>query len=127
MVLVALYLGRRGSIFGKQIRNNKSSVCFVLPISFFIKNRNKSVKEEILKYFSTVTIYQNNKKWSSKNIPCCFAIFTNSKKYKNNIVVVHQKDSDINKQIFNIKDIHEELIPLENLNDYEKEKEIKGE
>ncbi|MEK6817552.1 MAG: hypothetical protein AABX80_02005, partial [Nanoarchaeota archaeon] len=69
----------------KHIKDKNSSIGYVLPISFFIKNKNKSVKEEILKHFSTIIIYQNDKIWFDRNIPCCFAIFTNIKKLENKI------------------------------------------
>ena len=94
----------------KHLQKGDSSIGFVLPISFFIKNRNKSVKEELLKYFSTVIIYQNDKVWFDKNIPCCFAIFTNSDKLKNKIVLIYENGKK-NEEIFDIKNIHEELIP----------------
>src|SRR3989339_624334 len=94
----------------KHLQKGDSSIGFVLPISFFIKNRNKSVKDELLKYFSTVIIYQNDKVWFDKNIPCCFAIFTNSDKLKNKIVLVYENGKK-NEEVFGIKNIHEELIP----------------
>lgn len=94
----------------KHLQKGDSSIGFVLPISFFIKNRNKSVKEELLKYFSTVIIYQNDKVWFDKNIPCCFAIFSNSDKLKNKIVLIYENGKK-NEEIFDIKNIHEELIP----------------
>jgi len=81
-----------------------------LPISFFIKNKNKSVKDEILKYFSTIIIYQNDKIWFDRNIPCCFAIFANIKKLKDKIIVIYE-NSIKNEEVFDIKNIHEELIP----------------
>jgi len=94
----------------KHLKNNSSSIGFVLPISFFIKNRNKSVKNEILKYFSTIIIYQNDKVWFDRHIPCCFAFFTNIKKFKNQIIIIFENDRK-HKEIFNIRKIHEELIP----------------
>ncbi len=94
----------------KHIKDKNSSIGYVLPISFFIKNKNKSVKEEILKYFSTIIIYQNDKIWFDRNIPCCFAIFTNIKKLENKIIVIYE-NSVKNEEVFNIKNIHEELIP----------------
>lgn len=94
----------------KHLKGNDSSIGFVLPISFFIKNRNKSIKNELLKYFSTIIIYQNDKAWFDKNIPCCFAFFTNSDKLKNKIVLLYENGKK-NEEVFNIKDIHEELIP----------------
>ncbi|MDP3057083.1 MAG: Eco57I restriction-modification methylase domain-containing protein [bacterium] len=94
----------------KHLQDNNSSIGFVLPISFFIKNRNKSIKNELLKYFSTIIIYQNDKVWFDKNIPCCFAVFTNSDKLKNKIVLIYENGKK-NKEVFSINNIHEELIP----------------
>ena len=94
----------------KHLQDNNSSIGFVLPISFFIKNRNKSTKNELLKYFSTVIIYQNDKTWFDKNIPCCFAVFTNSEKLKNKIILIYE-NSTKNEEMFDINNIHEELIP----------------
>jgi len=94
----------------RHLKNNDSSIAFVLPISFFIKNKNKNVKNEILRYFSTIIIYQNDKVWFDRNIPCCFAIFTNLEKLKNKIIVIYE-NSTKNEEIFDISNIHEELIP----------------
>lgn len=94
----------------KHIKDKNSSIGYVLPISFFIKNKNKSVKEEILKHFSTIIIYQNDKIWFDRNIPCCFTIFTNIKKLENKIIVIYE-NSVQNEEVFDIKNMHEELIP----------------
>lgn len=94
----------------KHLKNNNSSIGFVLPISFFIKNKNKSVKNEILKYSSTIIIYQNDKVWFDHHIPCCFAIFTNIKKLNNRIILIFENNKE-NKEFLDIKDTHEELIP----------------
>lgn len=94
----------------KHIKDKNSSIGYVLPVSFFIKNKNKSVKEEILKYFSTIIIYQNDKIWFDRNIPCCFAIFTNIKELRNKIIVIYE-NSTKNEEVFDIKNIYEELIP----------------
>lgn len=94
----------------KHIKDEDSSIGFVLPISFFIKNKNKSVKDEVLKYFSTIIIYQNDKIWFDRNIPSCFAIFTNIKNLKNKITVIYENTVK-NEEVFDIKNIHEELIP----------------
>ena len=94
----------------KHLKNKQSSIGFVLPISFFIKNKNKSVKNEILKYFSTIIIYQNDKIWFDYHIPCCFAIFTNIQKLKNQIILIFENNKK-NEEVFDIKHIHEELIP----------------
>ena len=94
----------------KHLKNPASSIGFVLPISFFIKNKNKNIKNEILKHFSTVIIYQNDKVWFDRNIPCCFAIFTNSKRLKNKIILIYENSTKY-EEVFNISNIHEELIP----------------
>ncbi len=94
----------------KHLKNKNSTIGFVLPISFFIKNKNKNVKNEILKYFSTIIVYQNDKIWFDRNIPCCFAIFANTEKLKNKIVAIYENATK-NKEVFDIKNINEELIP----------------
>ena len=94
----------------KHLKDTNSSIAFVLPISFFIKNKNKNIKNEILKYFSTIIIYQNDKIWFDRNIPCCFAVFTNSENLKNKIILNYE-NRDKNEEIFDLKNIHEELIP----------------
>lgn len=94
----------------KHLKNNDSTIAFVLPISFFIKNRNKEVKEKIINKFSTVIIYQNDQIWFDRNIPCCFAIFTNTKKFKDKLIVIYENGKK-NEEVFDISNIHEELIP----------------
>lgn len=94
----------------KHLKNSDSSVAFVLPISFFIKNKNKNIKNELLKYFSTIIIYQNDQVWFDKNIPCCFAIFTNVDELKNKIILNYENGSN-NEEIFDIENFNEELIP----------------
>ena len=94
----------------KHLKDNNSSIAFVLPISFFIKNRNKDIKEKILEQFSTIIIYQNDKVWFNYHIPCCFAIFTNAGQYQNKIIVTYE-NSEVHETIFDIDKIHKELIP----------------
>lgn len=94
----------------KHLKGKESSIGFVLPISFFIKNKNKSIKNEIQKYFSTIIIYQNDQIWFDRNIPCCFAIFTNIESLKNKIVALYE-NGERHEEIFDIKNINEELIP----------------
>ncbi|MFA5755419.1 MAG: hypothetical protein WC909_03665 [Candidatus Paceibacterota bacterium] len=94
----------------KHLKNKDSSIGFVLPISFFIKNKNKNAKEEIKNKFSTIIIYQNDKVWFDRNIPCCFAIFTNTENLKNKIVVIYENGKK-NENVFDISNINEELIP----------------
>lgn len=94
----------------RHIQNDNSSIAFVLPVSFFIKNKNISVKEELLKYFNSIIIYQNDKVWFDKNIPCCFAIFNNSDDLKNKIVLIYE-NTERHEEMFGIENIYEELIP----------------
>lgn len=94
----------------KHLKGNDSSIGFVLPISFFIKNRNKAIKNEVLKYFSTIIVYQNEQSWFDRHIPCCFAIFTNIKKLKDRVILIFENHIK-NEEYFSIKNIHEELIP----------------
>ena len=47
----------------KHLKNQDSSIAFVLPISFFIGNRNKETKKMVLDKFSTIIIYKNDKTW----------------------------------------------------------------
>lgn len=94
----------------KHLKDKNSSIGYVLPVSFFIKNKNKSIKSEILKYYSTIIIYQNDKVWFDRNIPCCFAIFANIDKLRNKIIVIYE-NSIKNEEVFDIKNVNEELIP----------------
>lgn len=94
----------------KQLKNNNSSIGFVLPISFFIKNKNSFVKNKLRESFSTIVIYQNDKVWFDRNIPCCFALFTNTIELKNKIVVIYENGKK-NEDVFDISNINEELIP----------------
>lgn len=94
----------------KHLKNTNSSVAFILPVSFFIKNRNKSVKNEILKYFSTMIIYQNDERWFDRHIPCCFTVWTTIKGLENRIILVFENEKP-NKEVIDIESIHEELIP----------------
>lgn len=93
------------------LKNNKdSSIGFVLPISFFIKNRNRDLKNALIKKFKTIIIYQNNDIWFDYNIPCCFTIFSDIDSLKNKIKLIYE-DKIIHSFEFDFKDIHEELIP----------------
>lgn len=95
----------------KHLNNDDSSLAYVLPISFFIKNRNKSIKEAIIEKFSTIIIYQNDKIWFDRSIPCCFLIATNIKELDKKIVSIYENGKR-NEEVFDIKNINEELIPL---------------
>ncbi|MBI2252417.1 MAG: hypothetical protein HYU63_06740 [Armatimonadetes bacterium] len=94
----------------RHIKDDQSSIGFVLPISFFIKNKNRAVKDELLRYFKTIIIYQNDKKWFDRHIPCCFAIFTNIEELKNKMILLFE-NSEKNEEIYDINKIHEEIIP----------------
>ncbi len=87
-----------------------STIGFVLPISFFIKNRNATLKQELINKFNTVVIYQNDKSWFDYNIPCCFAIFTNTEKSKNKIHLIYENSVKHTYQ-YNLDLICEEIIP----------------
>jgi len=94
----------------KQLKNYDSSIGFVLPISFFIKNKNSFVKNKLREVFSTVVIYQNDKIWFDRNIPCCFALFSNTIEFKNKIIVIYENGKK-NEDVFDISNINQELIP----------------
>lgn len=94
----------------KHLRDKNSTIGYVLPVSFFIGNKNKSVKEQLKRYFSTIVIYQNDQIWFDKHIPCCFSIFTNSNIYNRKIIVIFENKSK-NKVELSTENIHEELIP----------------
>lgn len=92
------------------LKNDDSTIAFVLPISFFIKNRNMQIKEKILEKFSTIVVYQNDKTWFDYHIPCCFAIFTNNPNYKNKIIIRYE-NLENKEEILDLNKINEELIP----------------
>ena len=94
----------------KHLKEDDTTIAFVLPISFFIKNRNKAVKEKLKDKFSTIIIYQNDQIWFDRNIPCCFAIFTNIKKIKDKIIIIYE-NGERYEEVFYSSNIHEELIP----------------
>lgn len=95
----------------KHLNNDNSSLAYVLPISFFIKNKNKIIKEAIIDKFSTIIIYQNDKIWFDRSIPCCFLIATNIKELDKKIISIYENGKR-NEEVFDIKNINEELIPL---------------
>jgi hypothetical protein len=94
----------------KHLKDKDSSLGFVLPISFFIKNKNSFVKRKLQKTFSTIVIYQNDKVWFDRNIPCCFALFTNSDEFRDKIIIIYENGKK-NENVFDISNINEELIP----------------
>jgi len=95
----------------KHLKNKESSIAFVLPISFFIGNKNKETKRIILDIFSTIIIYQNDKNWFEEPIPCCFAIFTNIKDYKNKVILLYEDGKCANEILDKENLLTEELIP----------------
>lgn len=95
----------------KHLKEKDSSIAFVLPISFFIAKKNKDIKKELINNFSTIIIYQNDRNWFDEPIPCCFAIFTNIKEYKDKILLLYEDGGKVS-EVLNISDIlKEELIP----------------
>lgn len=94
----------------KHLSGRDATIAFILPISFFIKNKNKIIKAELLSHFSTIIIFQNKEIWFNYNIPCCFAIFTHTETYKNKIILYYENEKE-HKEIIGIDNIYEELIP----------------
>ena len=94
----------------KHLRDKNSTIAFILPISFFIKNRNKLIKKELQSNFSTIIIYQNKEVWFNYNIPCCFAIFANIQSLKNKIILYFENEHK-HKETLRITGIFEEIIP----------------
>jgi len=94
----------------KHLKDKNSTIAFILPISFFIKNRNKAVKKEMLSNFSTIIVYQNREVWFNYNIPCCFAIFTNIATLTNKIILCYE-NKNLHREIISMDDIFEEIIP----------------
>lgn len=104
---------RENAFILKSIKHLKEdgSIAFVLPISFFIQNKNNRVKEKILEQFSTVIIYQNNKTWFDYDIPCCFGIFANTETEKGKIILLYEDGKERKKNLEISKLKSEELIP----------------
>lgn len=94
----------------KHLKNDESTIAFVLPISFFIKNRNRLIKEAIINNFSTLVIYQNDKVWFDRSIPCCFLIVSNIPGFEGKIINIFENGKR-NEEVFDLKNINEELIP----------------
>lgn len=94
----------------KHLRDKDSAIGFVLPISFFIKNKNPFIKKKIKNYFSTVVIYQDDESWFDYDIPCCFTIFCNVSELKDDIILLY--DGDEKKQeVIDLNNIFDEIIP----------------
>lgn len=91
----------------RHIKDDESSIGFILPISFFIKNRNREIKAELSKRFSTIVIYQDSRVWFNYNIPCCFALFTNSEGNRDKIILIYENE----KCVIGKSKIYDEIIP----------------
>lgn len=95
----------------KHLKDLKTSaIAFVLPISFFIKNKNKILKNELIRNFKSIIIYQDNETWFEYNIPCCFVIFSNSDLIKEKIVLIYKNSKEYKFEL-DLNLINEELIP----------------
>jgi len=94
----------------RHLKDKNSTIAFILPISFFIRNKNKIIKKEILNHFSTVIIYQDREVWFNYNIPCCFAIFTNTFQHKDKLILIYKNEHE-HREIININRFFEEVIP----------------
>jgi hypothetical protein len=108
----------------KHLKDGSSSIGFVLPISFFIANKNKQTKEELLKKFRTIIIYQNDKKWVDELIPCCFAVFTNIESLKDKIVLLYEDGGKVEEVLDKSDLLDKELIPKSFL--YKKNNHMEG-
>jgi len=95
----------------KHLKDENSAIGFVLPISFFIKGKNKEIKKKIMERFSTIIIYQNDEKWFDEPIPCCFAIFTKIENLENKIVLLYENEKSIEEVLDKSGLMTEELIP----------------
>jgi hypothetical protein len=108
----------------KHLKNKNSSIGFVLPVSFFIKGKNREIKQIINRTFSTIIIYQNDKIWFDHNIPCCFVIFTNIDALKDNILLLYEDGQEVKEVLKKERLINEEVIPHSYL--YKKKNQTKG-
>lgn len=95
----------------KHLKDENSTIAFVLPISFFIAKKNKEVKKEIINRFNTIIIYQNSKNMVEEPIPCCFAIFTNIKDFKDKIILLYEDGQNVKEILDKNLLLTEELIP----------------
>src|SRR3989344_5527786 len=95
----------------QHLKDEKSSIGFVLPISFFIKGKNTEIKKVLQEKFSTIIIYQNDKNWFEEPIPCCFAVFTNLDKYKDKVILLYEDGVSIEEILDKSQLMSQELIP----------------
>lgn len=108
----------------RHLKDENSTISFVLPISFFIGKKNQEFKKVIAGNFSTIIIYQDDKNWFDEPIPCCFAIFTNIEKYKDKIILLYEDGGKVKEVLSKSKLLTEELIPKSFL--YKKNNHQKG-
>ncbi len=95
----------------KHLKDENSSIGFVLPISFFIEKKNKEIKKAIMERFNTIVIYQNDKNMVEEPIPCCFAIFTNTEKLKDRIILIYEDGKKVKRALNKNSLLTSELIP----------------
>jgi len=95
----------------RHLKGSTSTIAFVLPISFFIKGKNIEVKKELHKRFSTIIIYQTDLNFVDDPIPCCFAIFTDVKKFKDKIILLYENGTNVYEVLEKDQLLTEELIP----------------
>lgn len=108
----------------KHLKDENSSIGFVLPISFFIQGKNLEIKKEILERFRTIIVYQNDMKWVDEPIPCCFAVFTNIQNLKDKIVLLYEDGGNVEEILDKFTLLSEELIPKSFL--YKKNNHFEG-
>lgn len=106
------------------LKDENSSIGFVLPISFFIRGKNLEVKKEVLKRFPTIIVFQNDERWVDEPIPCCFAIFTNVEKYQDKVVLLYEDGGEVHEVLDKSILLNEELIPKSFL--YKKNNHLEG-
>lgn len=108
----------------RHLKDSSSILAFVLPISFFIREKNKKLKNYLKKNFSTIIVYQNNEPWFEYDIPCCFAVFTNIVEYVNDIILMYENEENISINLDLEKLVTSELIPQTYL--YKEGKSLEG-
>lgn len=108
----------------KHLKDKESSIAYVLPISFFIGNKNSLVKKILIDNFSTIIIFQNDENWFNYLVPCAFAVFTNISGLREKIVLIYEsnRDKTVSTEILDKSEfLTAELIPksfffIKNLN-----------
>lgn len=108
----------------QHLKDENSTIGFVLPISFFIEGKNLETKKVIVKRFKTIIVYQNDMRWVDEPIPCCFAIFTNVKEFENKVVLFYENKEKIREVLNKSKLLTKEIIPKSYL--YKKNNHLRG-